>query len=94
MLDIIIDNLSRIEILSKFVPTIIQIIIVSLWILTTRKTKAPYRNSLALALFLLSVSIISLVLTLTTLARITGEYAFIFLGVGILQIVFTKNDDS
>lgn len=90
-LDAIIDNLSRLEILSQYIPSIIQIGVVLFWIFVTRRSKNGYKTSLSISLFLLLLAIVVLVLNFTHLAKIIGEYAFLFLGIGILQMLISKD---
>lgn len=94
MLDILIDNLSRLENLSSYVPYIIQLIFFVLWIFIIRASKAKYQASIKWSLLILLVSIIAQLFTLITLAKTLAEYSFMILGVGIAQIVLTKNDNS
>lgn len=94
MLDTVIDNLSRLEDLNSYIPSVIQLFILVLWIFIIRSSKAKYKTSLCLSLFLLAIAILTQLFNIIFLARISAEYAFMFLGVGILQIVFAKNDNS
>lgn len=94
MLDAIFDNLSRLEDLSGHIPSIIQFFILILWIFIIRISKARYQTSIGLSLFLLIISLVAQLLTITFLARTIAEYSFMFLGVGILQIVFMKQDKT
>lgn len=90
----IIDNLSRLADLSIYLPAVIQVSVFILWIYIIRKSKTPYKRSLGLSFFLLLISVLALVLTMTSAAKVIGEYAFMFLGVGIIQIFLTKQEDS
>lgn len=93
MLNTIIDNLSRFEDLSIHIPSIIQLFILILWIFFLRVSKIKYQASVGWSLFLLLISIIAQLFTLTTIAYIVAEYSFMLLGVGIIQIVFTRDDN-
>lgn len=94
MLDAIFDNLSRFENLSTYIPSLIQLLILIIWIFIIRISKAQYQTSIGLSLFLLLVSLIAQLLTITFLAQTVAEYAFMFLGVGILQLFFMKQDET
>lgn len=89
-LDAIIDNLSRLDILSQYIPSAIQIGVILFWIFIIRKSKKGYKISLVISLFLLLSSMVVLALTFTSVAGIIGEYAFLFLGIGIVQMLITK----
>lgn len=91
MLNAIIDNLSRLEVLSRYIPSVIQIGVILFWIFVTRKSKNGYKISFIISLFLLLLSIAPLVLTYTSVAGVIGEYAFLFLGIGIIQILISKD---
>ncbi len=94
MIDTVIDNLSRLEDFSRYIPSIIQLFIFILWIFIIRVSKAKYQTSLNLSIFLLMISVLAYLFNIIFLARTSAEYAFMLLGVGIIQIVFTKNGDS
>ncbi len=87
MLNAVIDNLSRLENLSDNIPSVVQLIILLLWVYIIRRSKVRYQTSIGWSLFLLLLSIIAQVLTLKFIAQTLAEYAFIFLGVGILQLI-------
>lgn len=96
MLNIIIDNLSRLE-ESQYIA-VLQIGLILIWIFVTRKSKngykislTGYKISLTISLFLLLVSMAVLALTLTSVAKVLSEYAFLFLGIGIIQILVSKD---
>lgn len=91
MLDIIIDNLYRLESLGQYIPSVIQIGGILFWIFVTRKSKNGYKISLIISLSLLLVSIAVLVFNLTAVAKVIGEYAFLFLGVGTVQMLISKD---
>lgn len=86
MLNLLIDNLSRLENLSSYIPSIIQLLIFVLWIFIIRVSKAKYQTSVGWSLFLLLVSIVAQLFTLTFLAQMVAEYSFMFLGIGIIQL--------
>jgi len=88
MLDRVIDNLSRLESLTPHIPSIIQIMIFLLWIGIIRKSKIGYKTSLIISLFLLSLSGMALLINLNSLSGTLSEYAFLFLGIGIIQATF------
>ena len=94
MLNRIFDYLFLLEGLNNYISSVIQIILLIFWIFIIRVSKVKYKTSLGLSLCLIAVSMIGQIFNIIPLAKTAGEYAFIFLGVGILQIVFTKNDDS
>ncbi len=87
MLDTVIDNLSRLEDLKGYIPSIIQLFILIYWIFIIRVSKVKYQTSLSLSLVLLTVSIVSQLFNFIFLARTMAEYAFISLGVGIIQLI-------
>lgn len=91
MLNIIIDNLSRLEVLSRHLSSVIQIGIILLWIFLTRKSKNGYKTSSLISFFLLLLAIVVLALNFTPLAKTIGEYAFLFLGIGIIQMLIAKD---
>ena len=88
----LLDTIFSLENLGSYVNNIIQVLIALIWIYITRKSKSGHKSSLFITLFLLALSVLMLVLTLTTAAAFLAEYAFIFLGVGILQL--TVHSDS
>lgn len=90
-LDAIIDNLSRFEVLSQYIPSAIQIGVSLFWIFVTRRSKNGYKTSLIISLFLFLLSIVVLTLNFTFLAKIIGEYAFLFLGIGTAQMLISKD---
>ncbi len=94
MLDTIIDNLSRLDSLIGYIPTVIHILILVFWTIFIRVSKAKYQVTINWSLFILLVSITAQLLTLFTLSRTFAEYSFILLSIGILQIIFTKNTDN
>ncbi len=87
LIDRLITTILTIDNLSSHVNNIIQVLIVLIWLYIFRKSKTGYKSSLFISLFFLLLSILMLVLTLTTAAAFTAEYAFVFLGVGILQLI-------
>lgn len=93
MFNTVIDNLSRLENLSIYIPSVIQLFILILWIFIIRISKASYKTSVGLSLFVLVISLLFQLITITFLAQILAEYSFMFLGVGILQMFFSKEDD-
>lgn len=90
-LDAVIDDLSRLEVLSQYIPAIIQIAVILFWMFVTRRSKSGYKISLTISLFLLLLSMIVLVLTFASIAGVIGEYAFLFLGAGIIQMLISKD---
>lgn len=92
MLEKIIDNLLALGEINNFVSLIAQLIFLIFWIIIIRVSKWKYQTSLGLSLFLLFISMVTQLLNITSFSRGVAEYAFILLGVGILQIFFTKND--
>lgn len=90
----VIDNLSRLENLSTYIPSVIQLSILLFWVFIIRRSKTPYSSSLALSLFLLLISVVMLLLTFTSVAKTLSEYSFLFLGAGIIQMLFMKYNDS
>lgn len=90
-LDAIIDNLFRLDILSKYIPSAIQIGVLLFWIFVTRRSKNGYKTSFGISLFLLSLSMVVSILTFTSVAGVIGEYAFLFLGAGIIQMLISKD---
>ena len=94
MFDALVDNLSRLENLNIYVPSLIQLSILIIWIIVLRVTKSRYQASLRWSLVILIIAILAQLFTLTSLARTLAEYSFMLMGVGIIQIVFTKNEHS
>lgn len=94
MINTIIDNLSRLENFINYLPSIIQIFIFIIWIIIIRSSKAKYKTSLGWSLFLLILSMVAQLLTLISVAQIIAGYSFMLLGVGVIQMVFTKNNDG
>ncbi len=92
MLNTIIDNLSRLEDLNIYIPSLIQLGVLIFWIFIIRISKASYRTSVGLSLFMLFLSLLFKLITIAFLAQTLAEYAFMFLGVGIIQIVFSKEE--
>lgn len=90
MLDVVIDNLSRGEDLIGYIPLVIQVSILLLWIYIIRRSKVRYETSLIISLFLLFLSIITMLLNQTFIAGVLGEYTFLFMTVGIIQTIFAK----
>ena len=92
-LDAIIDNLFRLEFLSQYIPSVIQIGVSLFWIFVTRRSKNGYKISLSISLFLLLLSMGVLVFTFNSVAVVIGEYAFVFLGIGTVQMLISKDSD-
>lgn len=94
MLDIVLDNLSRLEVLAGYIPSLIQVSILLVWIYIIRRSKLRYQTSFVISLFLLFLSIIALLLNQISVAGVLGEYTFLFLAVGVIQTLLVKvNDD-
>lgn len=94
MLDTLIDNLSWLESLRSYIPSVIQAIICLIWIFIIRITGIKYQTSLIISLFLLILSILVLMLNQVSTAGILGEYAFLFLSIGIVQSIFSKTENA
>lgn len=94
LIDRLIANILADNNLGNHINNIIQVLIVLIWIYITRKSKAGYKRSISISLLLLVLSILMLLFTLTPTAAFIAEYSFIFLSIGILQIIFTKQDKT
>lgn len=92
MFNEIIDNLSRLEILTGYIPSLIQLVVLIAWIILVRVSKVKYRASLNLSLFLLGIAMLTQLINNSLLSKTISEYSFIFLTVGIVQMFFAKED--
>lgn len=90
MISRLIDNILALDNLNKYAATIVQVLVVFIWFFITGKLKNSYRAALVISLTLISFSVIAYMVTFTEIAGIIGEYAFLFLGIGIIQSFFAK----
>ena len=94
MLNAIINNLTRLQYLDFHVPLLIQTAVVVLWVyILVLKLKLGYQLAIYLSLLLLMGAFICTLLQLTSWAGLMGEYAFLFLGVGAVQMFLTTEVD-
>lgn len=94
MLNILIDNLSRLEDFAFLIPSLVQLSAVTLWIIIIKTLHFRYHSSIILSLILLSAAAVLSMLSLFQLAGGVGEYAFIFLIVGTVQMIFSNGMES
>lgn len=90
MLNILTDNLSRLEELYPYLPTAAQILIASFWFVIVKVARINYQISLGLSLCLLSFSLLLYLTNVASLAGVLGEYAFLFLMTGVIQMLIFK----
>ena len=90
VLNKVIDNLYQLEGLNNFMPSVIQIVVVLSWIFIIMRSKFSYKSSLSVALFLLFFSIPAYIINLIPVATVLGQYSFLFLSIGTVQIILTK----
>lgn len=71
------------------IPALIQLIFTIGLIFFIRAFKMKYQTLLTMSLTLIFLSIFTMIFTLNSLANVIGEYAFIFLGIGIIKLIFS-----
>lgn len=87
-------SLLQIENFIGNIPALLYFVVFLMWIFIVWKSKLPYQVSLKISAFLIVLSTIVLVFTLTTVAVTAGQYAFLFLGIGIIQLLFAKDSQD
>lgn len=90
MLDLLIDKLFIAEKIGSYFVLIIQILMIIVWVFLTRKSNKKHKMSFVISLSLLLISILLFILTFKPVAYTISEYAFLFLGIGIIQSIFSE----
>lgn len=94
MLELISDNLSRLEEFSYLIPSVVAIVVIFIWLFIAKISNATYKTSLVISILFILLSIPTLLLNFEYVAGIMGEYAFIFMSIGTLQAIFGKNKEN
>lgn len=91
MFDTILSYLEElIVIVPDYLPGVLHLLTAIAWIFVIKKLGFKYEVSLKICLGLIFISLVVTTLTLRFMAGILAEYAFIFLCIGIIQMVFQK----
>lgn len=73
MFEALMDNLSRLENLNSYIPSLVQLGILIIWIVILRVTKSRYQASLRWSFVILIIAIIAQLFTLVSVARTLAE---------------------
>lgn len=91
MINRLFDSLiQQIENAGQNIPSIIEITISLIWVFIIWKYKISYQTSLKISLGLLLLSVLTFILAGSVIAGFVGEYILLFLGIGIIQAIATK----
>lgn len=85
------DNVFRLQYSSSHFSSIVQFLVMLSWWLFARDFAVRYIPSLILALAFMGASLIGLLFNLSSVADFFAQCAFLFLSLGIFQMVFQKS---
>ena len=77
-----------------YLPSLLNFLVIFIWVIIIRKRRLTFGASLKVCLVLLFVSMLIVIFSLKFIAGVIAEYAFIFLLVGIVQLIFQKSNHA
>lgn len=88
MIDLVLSLTDSLDVFTPYINTLLQVFVIIIWVWLIGKLKLSGNVSLKISLGLIFLSMIFTLVNFKSLVKISSEYAFIFLYIGVIQKIY------